>query len=321
MVRDKEYGGGMRYWMLLLPALALVACDSLETGSVVGEYVVEGILVAGEPLPPIRLSRTAGINETYDFGRLAVRGADISVDLLGGPSHPGASMPYAEPPDSVGVYLPLDSTTLAAPLGTYLLNIRLPGTDAGISGMTTVPDTFSVVGATLQRAVYQSDEQLDLTITRTSSPGRSQNFYIIVTEALEPRLGMLTPLAADILDNEVGGSDFDALVVSGSPILNEENYDVNSDGTLVMRYPWIGINFYGPNRISINALDDNAYDYFRSQAVQQGGATFAPGEIPNPLESLNGARGIFGSYARAQYDLLVLPPTGAPQRLEPVHRL
>ena len=240
MVRDKEHGGGMRYWMLLLPALALVACDSLETGSVVGEYVVEGILVAGEPLPPIRLSRTAGINETYDFGRLAVRGADISVDLLGGPSHPGASMPYAEPPDSVGVYLPLDSITLAAPLGTYLLNIRLPGTDAGISGMTTVPDTFSVVGATLQRAVYQSDEQLELAITRPSSPGRSQNFYIIVTEALEPRLGMLTPLAADILDNEVGGSDFDALVVSGSPILNEENYDVNSDGTLVMRYPWIG---------------------------------------------------------------------------------
>ena len=42
----------------------------------------------------------------------------------------------------------------------------------------------------------------------------------------------------------------------------------------------VAIIFYGPNRIFANALDDNLYDYIRSQSIQQGGSTFSPGEIP-----------------------------------------
>ena len=91
---------------------------------------------------------------------------------------------------------------------------------------------------------------------------------------------------------------------------NEDNYDVNPDGTLTIRYPWLGITFYGPNRLIANALDDNLYDFIRSQSVQQGGSTFAPGEIPNPLARVNGAHGVFGSYARVSFDLFVIRPEG-----------
>ena len=101
------------------------------------------------------------------------------------------------------------------------------------------------------------------------------------------------------------------LRVGGSPILNEENYDVNPDGTLTIKYPWLAITFYGPNRIFANALDDNLYDYIRSQSIQQGGSTFSPGEIPNPLENVEGAHGVFGSYARISFDLFVLRPEEA----------
>ncbi len=298
-------------WLVVVVlAAGLASCDSVETGTTGAEYVVESILIAGEPLPPVRLSRTAAINSAYDFGRLAVSDADVSVDLLEGSQAAVSTIEYAESPDSAGVYFPVDSSLAAAPLGTYRLSIRVPSSDETISGTTTVPDTFRVISGNQQTAVYQSTEQLELTMTRSRSVGQSQTYFIVLTEALEPDPDQLTPLAADILENEIGGADLESLVVSASPIFNEENYDVNPDGTLSLRFPWIGINFYGPNRIGINALDDNAYDFFRSQSVQQGGSTLSPGEIPNPLENIQGAHGVFGSYARANYDLLVLPPSG-----------
>ena len=60
-----------------------------------------------------------------------------------------------------------------------------------------------------------------------------------------------------------------------------------------------------------NAIDDNLYDFVRSQIIQQGGSTFAPGEIPNILERVNGAHGVFGSYARVSFDLFVKRPEEA----------
>ena len=302
--------GVRRWWAVVCLSAGLAACDSVETGTTGADYVVESILVSGEPLPPVRLSRTAAINSAYDFDRLAVTGAAVSIDLLGASGSAHSTTPYAELPDSAGVYVPSDTSAAALPLGTYRLSIRIPATGETISGITTVPDTFTVIAGTRRTAVYQSTEQLELTMTRSRSSARSETYFIVITEALDPDPQRLTPLAADILENEVGDADFESLVVSASPIFNEENYDVNPDGSLSVRYPWIGINFYGPNRIGINALDENAYDFFRSQSVQQGGSTLSPGEIPNPLENIEGAHGIFGSYAQAYYDLLVLPPPG-----------
>lgn len=70
--------------------------------------------------------------------------------------------------------------------------------------------------------------------------------------------------------------------------------------------PGLAISFYGPNRIIANAIDDNLYDFVRSQSIQQGGSTFSPGEIPNPLERIVGAHGVFGSYARISHEFFVL---------------
>lgn len=295
--------------ILLLTLLGLVAaCDSTDPGGLPPEYVVEAILVSDEPLPPIRLSRTTGVTESYDFSRLAVRDATVALHPM---KADGSMEEYREDPEQPGLYLPASPAARAQPLETYRLEVLIPETGASITGTTVVPDTFGVVNATLQRAVYQTNEQLEITVTRSSVPGRSQNYYIFVTESLDPREDQLTPIGASILDAMPAGVDtIEDLRVRGSPLLNENNYAVNSDGTLTIRYPWIGTVFFGPNRISINALDDNLYDFFRSQSVQQGGSTFAPGEIPNPLEPVRGAHGVFGSYARVTVELEVLRPGG-----------
>ena len=295
--------------ILLLTLLGITAaCDSTNPGALPSEYVVEAILVSDAPLPPIRLSRTTGVNESYNFSRLAVRGATVALRLMEADE---AIEEYREHLEQPGLYLPVNPMARVQPLETYRLEVLIPETGTTITGTTVVPDTFGVVNATLQRAVYQTNEQLEITVTRSSVPGRSQNYYIFVTESLDPREDQLTPIGASILDAEPSGvNTIEDLHVRGSPLLNENNYAVNPDGTLTIRYPWLGIVFFGPNRIGINALDDNLYDFLRSQSVQQGGSTFAPGEIPNPLEPVRGAHGVFGSYARVTIELEVLRPAG-----------
>ncbi len=289
---------------LLFPVI-LVACDATDPGSEVDTYVVEAILEAGEPLPDVRLTRAAPLGETYNSGRLGIAGAIVTLRLLTNAAE--TVYTYAGAPGSRGVYLPRDPDAITQPLGTYQLDIA---TERGtITGQTTVPDTFRVLRGSLETGVYQGEEQLEITHSPSRSPNRLRSYVIITTEALDPTEENLTPLAKDILEQSVGDATIESLRVSGSPILNEDNIVENADGSFTFRYPWIGINFYGRNRIGINALDDNAYDFLRSQSVQQGGSTFAPGEIPNPLESLQGGHGLFGSIARASYDFVV---TAAP---------
>jgi hypothetical protein len=92
-----------------------------------------------------------------------------------------------------------------------------------------------------------------------------------------------------------------ALRITNSPIINEGNYDINQDGTLTIRLPWIAVAFFGENRLTASALDDNLYDFIRTQTVQQGGSTLSPGEIPNVIERIEGGTGVFGSFARSSY--------------------
>ena len=299
---------------VLLALTFLAACDSADPGDFEEEYVVESYLIAGEPLPSVHLSRTSRVNQTYDFTALAIREAPMRLELLADDGSVEASYSYREDPDSLGVYFPEDLNAVAEPLRTYRIDITVPGANDRITATTVVPDTFRLVDATLSEVVYQSSEQLELTVTRSRSPGRDQNYYIFVTESLDPREEQLTPFAKAFFeqeDDEFNDERLEDLRVGGSPILNEENYDVNPDGTLTIKYPWLAVTFYGPNRIFANALDDNLYDYIRSQSIQQGGSTFSPGEIPNPLENVVGAHGVFGSYARIALDLFVLRPEEA----------
>jgi hypothetical protein len=83
---------------------------------------------------------------------------------------------------------------------------------------------------------------------------------------------------------------------------------VNADGTLTLQLPWLAVAFYGRNRTTANAIDDNLYDFVRTQSAQQRGGGFTPGSIPNVIEHVEGGTGVFGSIARQSYDVTVLRP-------------
>ena len=292
---------------LLFPALLVLAatgCDSAGNQQLDTIYVVESVLVAGEPMPPLLLSRIGGIDDVYRYDSQAESNADVSIQVTGAVAN--ETIRYRESVELAGLYVAGDYSYPVLPLHRYSLTVQPFNSDQLITASTLVPDTFKVVRSSASQLVYQGDEQLELRLTPSHYPGREQSYFIFVTEALDAFESNLVPFARERYDDGDGES-LEELRVNGSPIVNEGNYELNDDGTITVRYPWIGLNFYGPNILHVNALDDNVFNFERSRSVQETGSTFAPGEIPNPLPHVSGAHGLFGSQARISYRFTVVP--------------
>ena len=291
--------------LVLFLALSLGGCDLFtdETGFE-PEYVAESYQIVGEPLQPVRLSRTAAVEDTYDFTALAARGADVRVELLGEGGDVEATFAYAEAPNRPGVYLPADASATVLPRRTYRMTASLPEGDV-LTAETLTPGAVRFEGATLDTLVYQSAEQLDITAVLPPYPGR-QNVFIFTAEALGPLTeSRLVPLAQAVLDND---EELEDLRIASSPVINDSNYDLGPDGRITITVPWLLFTFYGENRLAASALDDNLFDFTRSQSIQEGGAGLAPGEIVNIVDYVEGGTGIFGSLARIEYDVFLEPP-------------
>ena len=289
-------------------ALSLVllfgACDLFTDGTgFTPEYVVESYQIVGEPLQPVRLSQTASVDETYDFTALAVREADVRVELLGEEGRVEAAFVYAEDPNRGGVYLPADTQATLLPLRTYRMTAELSGGDV-LTAETLTPGAVRLDNATLDTLVYQSTNQLELTALLPPYPSR-QNIFIFTAEALgELGENRLVPFAAAVLDDD---DELENLRIADSPPINESNYDVDPDGRITIAVPWIIFTFYGDNRLAASALDDNLFDFIRSQAIQEGGSGLSPGEVTNIVDYVEGGTGFFGSLARITHDVHLLP--------------
>ena len=297
--------------------LALSGCDLMDESldEFEAEVIVESYQVAGETLKPVFLSHTVAVDDIYDFRQHAISGASVRVSLLDAQNAPVEVIPYVESDTLTGMYVP-DGEHVVQPLGSYRLDADVVGFEAAVSATTVVPDTFHLISSNVDTLEYLGSEQLELIITRSNYPNR-QNIFVFEVEALLPMVELLTPFAASVFEDLLDGENLDELVSGSSPPLNEGNYDPNPDGTLTLKIPWFSFSFFGPNRLTANAIDDNLLDFYRSQLVQQGGSTFSPGEIPNVLEKVDGGRGVFGSYADITFDTFIIPAGfefSAPQR-------
>lgn len=168
---------------------------------------------------------------------------------------------------------------------------------------TVVPDTFAVVRPPPDTVVYNvlgPGPAFD--VTPSEAPGR-QAVYLFTVTALDPETYGLTPTIASLIeDTDADPADF---VNGASPVLNEGNYVRNPDGTITIRVPWLAIAYFGPNRFTINALDDAAYDFLRSRSAQFTPTTLAPGEIQDVLSNVENGTGVFGSFARVSAEVFI----------------
>jgi hypothetical protein len=299
--------------ILLLPLLLLAACDSLPESGAVGEVVVEAFLVAGEPLPDVTLRRSVPIGGERNTG---IRDAQVRIELLREDGSVEAHCAYGY--NIEGRYNCRQGSSNAMisvlPLRRYRLVAEVPGTGT-VRSETLVPGDFRLLRASADTLRYQGPEQFTFTITRPAYPGRNAIFVFTTETLLRPlTLGDATPFVRGFFDRDGDGQidhdhsgnfTLEDLRIGSSPLLNEANYERNGDGTLTIRLPWIAVAFYGPNRLSVNAVDDNLNDFLRSANVQQGGGTSSPGEILNILDHVENGTGVFGSYARVSRDVFV----------------
>jgi hypothetical protein len=276
-------------------SILIVSCDLYPQDDYQEFYVVESYLIAQDQIAPIYLSSTAPATSAYSFEDYAISGANVRVHLLSDDGDSSIVQTFAYQLDSAGVYSSAFQHTVL-PSRIYQLEITNIPDDpaASIIGYTTVPDTFSNVSQIPDTVIYQSENQIEIDITPSENDQR-QSYFIFTTIALNPNKENFTPLYSDFFDDEE--DEIGDFVKTSSGIVNEANFETKPNGIVTLKYPWLAVAFYGDNQIVANIIDDNIYDFLRSQSVQLGGSTLSPGEIPNVLYRLDGGIGVFGSLA------------------------
>jgi hypothetical protein len=284
------------YITIILISFIFVSCDLYKQDAYKEQFVVEAYLIADEELPEVRLTTTGPIDQIFDINSRTINDATVIIREF----DENGVIQWTEvfQNRAIGYYEPTSAGRLVLPRRKYHLEIT---TNSGeiIRASTVVPDTFSVVSLSAIALPYQGPDQFELLLTPSFYPGR-QGYYIFSTLTLDPENAEFTPFYAGVADNRE-----DVYTVS-SGLLNESNTNGAGSGDIKLTFPWIGVAFYGPNRISASAVDDNIYDFVRSASVQLGGSTQSPGEIENVISNIDGGIGIFGSYAKISVDVEVL---------------
>jgi hypothetical protein len=265
-------------------------------------------LVANRQLPEVRLSTTNPINNVYSFEDVAVANAEVQIRLLQ-KDNSTIDEVFTYSSDSAGIYH-ANLGHKVEPDRTYQLHISLNGGSDIITASTTAPESFEVISEVLDTIVYQSTERLEITLSKTSS-FTNQSVFIFNTLAQQPIPKNLTPLYYDLYIQEEDSLEAEKRLaefsITSSRLLNEANFSNNTDGTVTIRYPWIAVAFYGDNKLVASTVDNNIYDFIRSESVQLGGSTLSPGEIQNAITRINGGIGIFGSMASDTIDVFIKP--------------
>ena len=276
---------------IIISIYLLTGCELYEQDSYQELIQLESYLIANRSLPQVRLSRTLPIDQEYTFNDAAVTGADIRITLLDQNDSPREVFIYTQS-QSEGVYLPINNTHQVLPGRTYRIDVEFLNRPEVLQSETTIPDQVEVINDVRETVVYQSEEQLEIVLAPTTQT-QAQNVFLFDAIAVNPSFENLTPFYLAAVED--GDSDIEDFFSNSSGLINEGNFDIMPDGTISLKFPWIGAAFYGETIVVTNSVDRNLTDLLRSQEVQLGGSTLSPGEIPNLRYNVEGGIGIFGS--------------------------
>lgn len=275
----------------LLALLVIIgSCDLIKQDEYREYVVVESYMVSDRQLPPVFISRTVPATAEYQFENAALNTAMVQIHLLNTTGEfRESSFDYSV--GDPGVYN-TSVNHLVIPGRSYEIEITFPDRSEVLYARTRIPERFTVVNLSADSLVYQSENQLEITLSNSNTTSQ-QSVFVFNTLAQDVRYENLTPFYKGFVDDEF--ITLEQAANSPSGLLNEANFQTNNDGSITIRYPWIGVAFFGPNLLVANSLDRNLNDLIRSQEVQLGGSTLPPGEIPNAIYNIEGGIGVFGS--------------------------
>lgn len=279
-------------FILLLFLLVFLSCEDYNQDTYQEYVVVESYAVANSPLPEVYVRTTGRSDQPYNQTELTIEDANVQIVLFDENGSEEKIFEYIYS-SARQAYTPKDLNHKVLPTRTYRLDVDFENRPEIIQASTTVPDEFEVLNTIPESVVYQSPEQLEIVLSETEST-QTQKVFVFTAIALDPTMENLTPFYFGIVEDD-DDTDIEDFVPNSSGLINEANFQENDNGTITLKYPWIGIAFYGENLIVTHSVDDNLLDLVRSQDVQLGGSTLSPGEIPNLLYNVEGGIGVFGS--------------------------
>ncbi len=295
--------------LLIISISLLIGCDSYQQDDYEELVVIEAYAVANRPLPHIRVSKTSPINEEFNLSDAAIPNATVQVVLLGDNGDDEEIFPYNFSEGFGRFYIPAieSSGHIVLPMRTYRLDVSFNDRDEIIRAYTTIPDQVEIIGDVAGDIVYQSDEQLEILIAEGRRT-QNQSIYVFSAISQDPVIENLTPFFRASVDD--GNIELADLITNASGLINEGNFQRNEDGTVTLRFPWIGVAFLGPNLVVTSSVDTNLDAIVRSQQLQLGGSTLPPGEIPNLIYNIEGGIGVFGSLSSDTVRTNFTPPPG-----------
>jgi len=295
----------MKKLSLIIPFLLFIAaCEQYNQDTFEEFVVVESYAVANDSLPDVFVRTTERADQQYIASDLVIDNANVQIVLLDESGSDEQVFGYIYNSEREK-YIPQNQVHRMLPTRTYRLDVNFDDRPERIQATTIIPDDFEVINEIPESLFYQGDNQLELVLSETEQT-QSQNVFVFTAIALHARLDNMTPFYfASTEEDVVEVSDFQ---VNSSGLINEDNFTRNADGTINLKYPWLGVAFYGETRIVTQSVDKNIADLVRSQDVQLGGSTLSPGEIPNLIYNVEGGIGVFGSLASDTVTTIFLNP-------------
>ena len=263
--------------------------------------VVDAVLVVGEPLPGLRLSRTLAPDVPYTWQASGEVGATVVIS-----DDEGNEVPYAGAFGTSGIYLPDDwFSPLVRASTLYELRVE---TDRGeiLTASTMTPAHFGVerwvaldpvTGAELRelRTFADSGDAV------FDEPENQIPYASVIVEA------QVGEVAEDGFQLALFSLDPDSDYVIDPPFFDDEDFvDLERTGSSPalaadngnVRLPWFAIYYEGRHTYKVFAVDRNWFDLLRSTPETPGGGGFGGtlGDgFETPIFHVNGGIGLFGS--------------------------
>ncbi len=261
-------------------AIFFISCDETTlSADYQKEVVINGYLEEGHSIDSVKIQWTGEVDQEYIVAKQAIVGAIVVVK-----SNDGSFIDtLIYDPAIPGRYFSNDSNKKIKARKTYELYIKTPAPDVRIvTGVTTVPDTFSIATSTIKNGdtVRYDPFAVANNFTWTSSDLHSS--YLPTITSLDANAAMIPKFfIRDTTSKDFRKPD----KVGYPPGLPKEQVRIE--------LPWIFLNYFGNTRFDVYAVDFN-YSDFLNQIVAQGG------ELKETRYNLKGGIGVFGSQTKAK---------------------
>ncbi|MEY3385707.1 MAG: hypothetical protein RIR53_518 [Bacteroidota bacterium] len=247
---------------LLLAACALIimsGCEDPVPTDYVEEIMLEGILLAGEPLADIRIQRTLPVTDTFRFEQAILNDAKIVVTADG----VDIPMTYVDGPRG-GTYRAVDTAYRVKPNTLYSVVVEARG--ARLTASTRTPQSFEWVAPPRPFIQFPSKDSLllpvDDSLLVSWTPVPNTELYIIALTCLDT-LGygsFLTPPTDDTNERTVRPNP-DFFDRSGTLIANERT-TLGATPFATSQTVWGVFRWYGMHELRIYVPDRAFLEWF-----------------------------------------------------------